>query len=180
MPGFESSGSDSPRKMENGVSARLGGGGGNNKFDIGNVIGDPFSLATIGIAIVSAAPGPVGMRSADSTQCGWLVAFVSAVIDVVTADASATPFPKYVWWTLVFSLLTIVGVMATVATNSISTYHVAIVGFLSACLVQNTSSVNALIYQSEAAREAGAAGFILLSMVSVSAPPVIRRADVSC
>lgn len=55
MPGF---GGDSPslRKMElnngNGNNGRFGGGGG-RKFNFSNIAGDPFSLATIGIAIVS-------------------------------------------------------------------------------------------------------------------------------
>ena len=57
-----------------------------------------------------------------------------------------------------------------VLTNTVHTYHVAIVGFASAGLVFTTSSVNSLIYYSDASKEAGAAGFILLSMVMVCAP----------
>ena len=64
----------------------------------------------------------------------------------------------------------IVGVFVGVATDSIQTYHVAIVGFLAAGLVFTTSSVNSLIYWSDGAKEAGAAGFILLSMVCVWIP----------
>ena len=44
----------------------------------------------------------------------------------------------------------------------------AIVGFLAAGLVLTTSSVNALVYSPEGAKEAAAAGHILLSMVAVS------------
>ena len=76
-------------------------------------------------------------------------------------------FPNFAWWTLVYMLGCIVGVFVTVATNSIATYHVAIVGFMGAGLVFTTSSVNSLIYYSNGAKEAGAAGFILLSMVAV-------------
>ena len=76
-------------------------------------------------------------------------------------------FPNFVWWALVYMLGCIVGVFVTVATNSVATYHVAIVGFLAAGLVFTTSAVNSLIYQSNGAMEAGAAGFILLSMVAV-------------
>ena len=51
MPGLGSRESPSLRKME------LNNGDFNNgrrgKFDLGNIAGDPFSLATIGIAIVS-------------------------------------------------------------------------------------------------------------------------------
>jgi SHO1 osmosensor len=62
----------------------------------------------------------------------------------------------------------IIGVFVVIASNTIQTYHVAVVGFLAAGLVLTTSSVNALVYSSEGAKEAAAAGHILLSMVAVS------------
>lgn len=61
----------------------------------------------------------------------------------------------------------IVGVIVAVGLDAVYTYHVAIVGFLAAGLVITTSSVNSLIYYSAPAKEASAAGFILLSMVAV-------------
>ena len=97
------------------------------------------------------------------TQAGWIIAFVSSVIADINDD-----FPNFCWWSLVYMLGLIIGVIITVATNSIATYHVAIVGFLAAGLVFTTSSVNSLIYYPDGAKEAGAAGFILLSMVAVS------------
>lgn len=97
------------------------------------------------------------------SQSGWLIAFVSSIIADVQGD-----YPNYSWWTLAFMLMTIVAVFVTVATDSVHTYHVALVGLLAAGLVFTTSSVNSLIYYSDAAKEAAAAGFILLSMVSVS------------
>ena len=51
MPRFGSNDSGSLRKMEL-VSGREKGRRG--KFSMGNVFGDPFSLATLGIAAVSA------------------------------------------------------------------------------------------------------------------------------
>ncbi|KAK3046766.1 Transmembrane osmosensor [Extremus antarcticus] len=114
-------------------------------FSIANIVGDPFSLATIGIALA-----------------GWLISFVSSIIADISND-----FPNFAWWTLVYMFGVIVGVVVTVATNSIATYHVAIVGFLAAGLVFTTSSVNSLIYYPEGSKEAAAAGFILLSMVSI-------------
>lgn len=101
--------------------------------------------------------------SADSRQCGWLIAFVSSIISDISDD-----FPNFAWWTLVYMLFCILLVFITVATDTVFTYHVAITGFMAAGLVFTTSSVNSLIYYSEAAKEAGAAGFILLSMVAVS------------
>ena len=76
-------------------------------------------------------------------------------------------YPNFAWWSLVYMLGCIGLVFVTVATDSVHTYHVAIVGFLAAGLVFTTSSVNSLIYYSDGAKEAAAAGFILLSMVAV-------------
>lgn len=80
----------------------------------------------------------------------------------------ADDYPNFAWWTLVYMLFCIILVFITVATDTVFTYHVAITGFMAAGLVFTTSSVNSLIYYSEAPKEAGAAGFILLSMVAVS------------
>jgi SHO1 osmosensor len=91
-----------------------------------------------------------------------MIAFVSSIIADVQGD-----YPNYCWWSLAFMLLCIVSVFVTVAMDSVHTYHVALVGLFSAGLVFTTSSVNSLIYYSDAAKEAAAAGFILLSMVSV-------------
>jgi SHO1 osmosensor len=102
------------------------------------------------------------VRWANVSQCGWIIAFVSSIIADIGAD-----FPNYAWWSLVYMLGCIGGVFVTVATNSVATYHVAIVGFLAAGLVFTTSAVNSLIYTTNGAMEAGAAGFILLSIVAV-------------
>jgi SHO1 osmosensor len=81
-------------------------------------------------------------------------------------------------------LCCIVGVLVVVASDSTQTYHVAVrgrmhedcldtadlykvVGFLAAGLVFTSSVVNALVYSADGAKEAAAAGFILLSMVAV-------------
>lgn len=67
-----------------------------------------------------------------------------------------------------FMALLIPAVFVVVASDSIQTYHVALVGYMGAGLVLTSSSVNSLIYFSDGARQAAAAGFILLSMVNVS------------
>ena len=69
-------------------------------------------------------------------------------------------------------LCVIVVVFVVVASDTTQTYHVAIVGFLSCGLVLTSSSVNSLIYSSNGAKEATAAGHILLSMVEVRLFPV--------
>ena len=78
----------------------------------------------------------------------------------------------------------VVGVFIVVGSDSTHTYHVAvgillnpslhsvnssqIVGFLAVGLVYMPSIINVLVYSSDGAKEASAAGFILLSMVMVS------------
>lgn len=51
------------------------------------------------------------------------------------------------------------------------------VGYLACALVLSTSSVNALVYSSNAAKEAAAAGFILLSIVTVCNELLPRMRD---
>lgn len=114
-------------------------------FSVGRIIGDPFALATISIGILA-----------------WVIAFVSSIISAIHGG-----FPNFAWWTLVFMFFCIVGVTVTVASDAERTYHVAIVGFLAAGLVFTTSSVNSLVYSPIAPFEAAAAGYILLSMISI-------------
>ncbi|CAI6308823.1 unnamed protein product [Periconia digitata] len=143
MPPYGSVNSPSLRKMESGFGHSRRSSG----FSVGRIIGDPFALATISIGFLA-----------------WLIAFISAIIAAVPRGSG---FPNFAWWALVFHLFCIVGVTVTVASESEHTYHVAIVGFLAAGLVNTTSSVNFLVYSPKPAFEAAAAGFILLSMVSI-------------
>jgi SHO1 osmosensor len=99
------------------------------------------------------------MRRANTSQSGWLIAFVSSIL----ADISQE-YPNYSWWSLAYLLCCIIGVTYVVGADAVYTYHVALTGFLAAGLVFTTSSVNSLIYYPAAAKEAAAAGFILLSI----------------
>ncbi|KAI1392465.1 uncharacterized protein F4822DRAFT_425673 [Hypoxylon trugodes] len=138
---------------------------GRKGINMSNIIGDPFALATTSIALLA-----------------WVISFISSII----AQIQSTPknqFPPYSWFAVVFQLPLIAGIFVAVASDSIQTYHVAIVGYLACGLVATTSSVNALVYSPEGAREAAAAGFILLSMVNIvwifyfgSAPSAVPRA----
>lgn len=128
---------------------------------VGNIIGDPFALATISIALLA-----------------WIIAFISSII----ADIKGA-FPNYSWFALVYMLCCIVGVAVVVASNTSMTYHVAIVGFLAAGIVLTSSTVNGLVYTSDGAKDAAAAGHILLAMVAIvwvfyfgSTPSAVSRA----
>ena len=76
-------------------------------------------------------------------------------------------FDPFTWWTIVYTLFLIVGVIVVVASDAIQTYHVALTGYLSAGMVLTTVGVTSLVYSKEGAREAAAAGLILLSMVLI-------------
>ncbi|KAI1432480.1 hypothetical protein GGR50DRAFT_688909 [Xylaria sp. CBS 124048] len=138
-------------------------GYGRRRVSMGNVIGDPFALATISIASLS-----------------WLVCFVSSIIGQLDLHGD---FPKFVWWSNMFMLLLIPAVFIVVASNSIQTYHVALVGYMGAGLVLTSSSVNSLLYSNNGALQAAGVGNIFLSIVNMiwvfyfgSAPSGVARA----
>ncbi|KAI0125353.1 high osmolarity signaling protein SHO1 [Xylariales sp. AK1849] len=160
MPSYGSLHSPSLRKMENSRASY-----GRKGMTMGNIIGDPFALATTSIGALA-----------------WIIAFISCIVAQVESTR-ANPFPTFSWWSVVYMLFVIGGVIFVVAADSIQTYHIALVGYLAAGLVLTSSSVNALVYSSSASREAAAAGFILLSMVTIvwifyfgSAPSATPRA----
>lgn len=143
-----------------------------------NIIGDPFALATVSIAGVSlqtnslsSLPASIFTMSSANCKCSdqlaWVISFIGSIIARVQ-ETKRDPFPPYSWFALVFMLPLIIGITIVVASDCIQTYHVALVGYLACGLIATTSSVNALVYDANAAREAAAAGFILLSMVNVS------------
>ncbi|KAI8632699.1 hypothetical protein F5Y19DRAFT_471868 [Xylariaceae sp. FL1651] len=143
-------------------------GYGRKRMSMGNVIGDPFALATVSIAALS-----------------WIISLIGSIIGQINSVPSDPnrQFPTFVWWAIVFMVFLIPGVIVVVASNAIQTYHVALVGYTGAGLVLTSSSVNSLIYSGEGSRQAAAAGFILLSMVNIvwifyfgSAPSGVARA----
>ncbi|KAI1324572.1 hypothetical protein F5Y16DRAFT_402292 [Xylariaceae sp. FL0255] len=142
-------------------------GAGRKRLSMGNVLGDPFALATVSIAALA-----------------WFISFISSIIAAVNApDEPGDGFPTFAWWAIVFMFFLIPGVVVVVASNSIQTYHVALVGYMSCGLVLTTSSVNSLLYTGLGSRQAAAAGFILMSIINViwifyfgSAPSGVARA----
>lgn len=116
---------------------------------LGNILGDPFALATLSIATLA-----------------WCITFVGCIIGQIQSTGNDT-FPTYAWWACVYNLLLILGVFVVVGSDSIHTYHVAVTGFLAAGIITVTSSINLLLYSNSGPRQAAAAGFILLAMVVV-------------
>ncbi|KAJ9645843.1 Transmembrane osmosensor [Coniosporium apollinis] len=119
--------------------------GNGRRFNFSNLVGDPFALATCSIAMLA-----------------WIITFVSSLIADIRGD-----FPNFSWWAIVYMFFCVVGIPIAIITESEHTYHVAIAAYLAAGLTFNSSCVHALVYSSDGAKEAAAAGFILLSMVTV-------------
>ncbi|PKS09511.1 hypothetical protein jhhlp_004128 [Lomentospora prolificans] len=160
MPSYGSLHSPSLKKME---TSRLQYG--RKGMNMSNIIGDPFALATISISVLA-----------------WLVSFIGGVIAQIQVDV-ARNFPPFAWWSIVYIFFLIIGIFVIVASDTIQTYHVAVVGYLAAGLILSSSSVNFLIFNSLGSFQATAAGFILLSMVQIvwifyfgSAPSAVPRA----
>lgn len=176
MPSYGSLHSPSIRKMEYSRAQY-----GRKRVSIGNIIGDPFALATLSIAAVRMGrlhPCPVlfGSSNADilGLQLAWIIAFVSTVIANIQAPDG---FQPYTYWTIVFYLVAIIGVFIVIASDSTQTYHVAVVGYLGCGLVLSTVSANTLIHFNQGAKEAAGAGYILLAMVTVRVQCWLPRAD---
>ncbi|KAK3952705.1 hypothetical protein QBC32DRAFT_136022 [Pseudoneurospora amorphoporcata] len=136
-------------------------------INMGNIIGDPFALATTSIATLA-----------------WIIILFGSIFGYRDQDiADDIIWPTYCWFTLVFNFFLILGIFFVIASDSAQTYHVAVVGYLAVGLVGSTSSINNLIYSGVASMEATAAGYILLSMVTIiwifyfgSAPSAVPRA----
>ena len=64
-------------------------------------------------------------------------------------------------------LCLIVGIIAAIVTDTTECYHMAIIGFLAAGLILTSSSADGLLYTSNSAKQAAAAGFIVLTTVNV-------------
>lgn len=94
-------------------------------------------------------------------------------------------FNRFYWWALAYDVCCIVGVTVVILSASQDTYQLAVrhfralfdtqltrtsqlVGFLSVALTYNTFAVSSVVFSTEGVQEAAAAGYILLSMVSVS------------
>ncbi|KDN65956.1 putative SH3 domain-containing protein [Colletotrichum sublineola] len=145
MPSYGSLHSPSLRKMEQ-SRAQYGRKG----INMGNIIGDPFALATVSISMLA-----------------WIIAFISSIIATTQVTSDSGSFPPFAWWTVVYMFFVITGVFIVVASDTAQTYHVALTGYLGAALALNSLTIHSLIYSTNGARQAAGAGFILMAMVTI-------------
>ncbi|KAL3965134.1 hypothetical protein ACCO45_002138 [Purpureocillium lilacinum] len=86
---------------------------GRKGVQLGNILGDPFALATISISLLA-----------------WFITFISCIVSQIQATPD-DKFPTFAWWAVVYSLFLIIGVFVVVASDAVHTYHVAVTGYLS-------------------------------------------------
>jgi SHO1 osmosensor len=141
MPPYASQYSPSLKKMDYARANRRKG------IQMGNVLGDPFALATISIGMLA-----------------WLIAFIGTIVATVQEERMS----RFPWWAVVYTLFLTVGVFVVVASDTVHTYHVAVSTYSGVGLVLASTSVNALIYGELPAMQAAAAGYILLCMVTIA------------
>ena len=101
----------------------------------------------------------------------WIITLVAQVITDVRGS-----FPNYAWLTPVWMLACIIGVFIVIASNTVQTYHVAVVGYLAIGGVVATAAANNLIYKGQASSDAAAAGNIILAMICVSSLKFLNHA----
>lgn len=150
-----------------------------NKASMANIIGDPFALATISISFVRNNSLEQGEGTCADTNVAGLVDClrrlyrcrcteslpqICLVDDRIHAMLYHWYYDNLRCWRN--EPLCYCGMLPTqnlrTRTNSFK-----IVGYLAAGLVMTTSAVSTLIYQNAGTMQAAAAGFILLSMISV-------------
>ncbi|KAF3480090.1 osmosensor protein [Arthroderma uncinatum] len=115
------------------------------RFQMSNLVGDPFALATVSIAMLA-----------------WIIGFVSCIIADIKTD-----IPNFFWWTVAFQFCIVTGIAAVMGSNTAHIYSTAIVGYAAAGLVSTTFVVDGLLTSKEGAKQSGGAGLILLAMTDI-------------
>ncbi|CAG8589752.1 10327_t:CDS:2, partial [Scutellospora calospora] len=93
----------------------------NMLFDLGLVVGNPFYLATLGLAAV-----------------GWIVEF---------AGAAASKVEGVAWFYIVYELFIIIGIFAAIATNALNYYRISFILLL--CVFIGRKTLNLINYQTQ-------------------------------
>ncbi|KAF0276811.1 hypothetical protein FOG50_02274 [Hanseniaspora uvarum] len=122
-------------------------------FDVSRLLGDPFGITTISLAII-----------------GWLVAVVSGICFIYLPHNSLTSenigFPKFTWWGLGFQIFLIFIYMILYCFDLLDHYRVFITCTTAISFVYNTNSTTNLIYSSGKTKAASASGCIILSVIN--------------
>jgi SHO1 osmosensor len=95
------------------------------RLSVGHIIGDPFALATISIAMVRAATPPSPPHTqrelTREKQLAWLIALIASIVSDVH-----DLYPNYAWWAIAYMLCCIIGITVVFASDSANTYAIAV------------------------------------------------------
>ncbi|KAF0550460.1 SH3 domain-containing protein [Gigaspora margarita] len=109
-------------------------------FDLGLIVGNPFYLATLGLAAV-----------------GWIVEF---------AGAAASQIKGIAWFYIIYELCLIIGILIAIATNALSYYRSSILTFLAVGIIFQIQIIDGDIGVSIPEFQAFAAGALFIAIVS--------------
>lgn len=117
-----------------------------HSFHFSNLIGDPFAISSLSIALIA-----------------WIIAFSGSI----AAVADDLMFPKFTWWGLVYQLLIMCIMVVFYCFDLVEYYRVFLTGAIAVAFLYNTNSANNLVYYDGSSRAAASAGVIILSMVNL-------------
>ncbi|EZF31237.1 high osmolarity signaling protein [Trichophyton mentagrophytes] len=115
------------------------------RFQMSNLVGDPFALATVSIGMLA-----------------WIIGVVSCSI-----AHTKEVIPNFFWWSIAFQLCVLVGVAVVMGSNTSHVYGTAVVGYAAAGLVCTTFTLDSLVTSKQGARQSAGAGLILLAMTDI-------------
>lgn len=110
-------------------------------IDFGLIAGNPFYLATLGLSLI-----------------GWIITF---------AGTAATKITGVTWFYIIMELFLILGIAATIASDSIKQYRLVILVFLGYSLTYIVDIISSTISSPFSQGQAIAAGTIFLSIVTI-------------
>ncbi|CAN6611061.1 high osmolarity signaling protein Sho1p [Trichomonascus vanleenenianus] len=114
-------------------------------FSVSYIVGDPFALSSISIALI-----------------GWIIAFGGSIAVDVETD-----FPSLTWWGIVFEILLIAGIIYVIGAQRLHAYQMALVGSLAVATIYTTNSTTHFIWTGTPSSGAVTAGHILLSIINI-------------
>lgn len=115
-------------------------------FSLNNILGDPFAISSLSIALIS-----------------WIIAIAGSI----AAGSSDNNFPRFTWWGIVYQFMLICIIILFYAYDLVDYYKSFLTGSLSVAFVYNTNSATNLVYSEGSKKAAASAGVILLSIVDL-------------
>ncbi|CCK69446.1 osmosensor SHO1 KNAG_0C03390 [Huiozyma naganishii CBS 8797] len=116
-----------------------------HRFEVKNLLGDPFAISTTSIALIS-----------------WIITIGGSI--AVASDNE--PFPRFTWWGIGFEFFLICLISVFYCYNVVDYYRIFLCGSLSVAFVYTTNSATNLVYSDGSRKAAASAGVVLLSIVN--------------